>query len=225
MASVVGSKPASMSIVGNRLGLNEVLWKTSSVANAGATMSSSTNGATFPRCVNRSPVNSVLVVSSIHSPLSHPCGTCGVEMNRRRCVPNSSGSCPATCGGRSARSFSETMHAVGPWMTSGVGSVGEEEVHGPAFVGLDVTEGDPSQGLRIDDLRHGIADQRVQLTHAGVEQERLLVADQELVERQTAGPDLGDVCREAEDVGGDFVNGCEHGGSFSVSRPAMRRTR
>src|SRR3954465_14016108 len=82
VASVVGSNPASSPIAGNRLGLNEVLWKMSSAANAGATMSSSTTGATSPRCVNRSPVNSVLVVSSIHSPLSHPWGTCGVGMNR-----------------------------------------------------------------------------------------------------------------------------------------------
>ena len=170
-------------------------------------------------------MNSVLVVSSIHSPLSHPCGTCGVEMNRRRCVPRLewllSGHLRRTVG-----KVVQRDHACdGAVDDLGVGSVGQEEVHGTAFVGLDVTEGDPSQGLRIDDLRHGIADQRIQLTHAGVEQERLLVADKELVERQTTGPDLGDVCREAEDVGGDFVNGCEHGESLSVSGPATRRTR
>src|SRR6185436_7079988 len=65
-------------------------------------------------------------------------------------------------------------------------------------------------GLRIDDLRHRFADEGIQLAHAGVEQERLLVANQELVERQPAGPDMGDVRRQAEDVGGDLVDGCEH---------------
>ncbi len=62
------------------------------------------------------------MVSSNQMPLSQLWGTCGVAMNRSRWVPRSSGSSPITTGGRSARSFSETMHASAPCTTSACGA-------------------------------------------------------------------------------------------------------
>ena len=85
-------------------------------------------------------------------------------------------------GGRSARSLSDSMQASSPWTTSAPGRGGEEQVHRAALVGLDVGEGDPAQVGERHDSRDGVRHEREELAHAGVEQERLLVAHEELVE-------------------------------------------
>ena len=63
----------------------------------------------------------------------------------------------------------------------------EELVHRAALVGLDVGEGDPTERLEGDDAPDRRGHERKQLPHAGVEEERLVVADQELVEGEALG--------------------------------------
>ena len=80
-----------------------------------------------------------------------------------------------------------------------------------------------STGTMLRDRRRH---QRVELAHAGVEQERLLVAHQELVEREPARGDLGDERGEPEHVGGDLVDLGVHGRGLSfVGRSAVPRSR
>jgi hypothetical protein len=64
--------------VGTRFGLNEVLWKTSSLTSAGRRCRHRP-GPEHLRRGKRSPENNVRAVSSNHTPLSQPCGTCGVR--------------------------------------------------------------------------------------------------------------------------------------------------
>ena len=83
----------------------------------------------------------------------------------------------------------------------------EEQVHRAALVGLDVGERDPAQILYRNDAVDRVGHEREQLAHPGVEQERLVAADQELVEREARGRgDFVDLGRQAEDVGGDLVD-------------------
>ncbi len=118
MASVVGSSSASRSRVGRSSGVMDVEWKISSASRAGSTRSLSTIAGTSPTWVNRSPAKRVAVVSSNHRPLSQLWGTCGVARNRSRWLPRSRTSSSVIIrGGRSARSFSETMTTVGPCTT------------------------------------------------------------------------------------------------------------
>ncbi len=71
-------------------------------------------------------------------------GTCGVSIQltlvRRDRAPPSA----RTRGGRSARSFSDTMQAVVPCATSAPARR-KPLVHRPALIGLDVAERDPAQ--------------------------------------------------------------------------------
>ena len=77
-----------------------------------------------------------------------------------------------------------------------------------------------SRGTSSDD---GLGHQREELAHAGVEQERLLVADEELVEGEPAGgATSGDQGGEAEDVGGDLVDGGVHRHGLSSGRRPVR---
>ena len=86
-------------------------------------MSPSVIGAPFPTCVKRSPHNNVPVVSSNMTPASHPCGTCGVSMYRRRLPPMSITSpLDNMRGGRSAISLIETRQPTIPCVSSAVGA-------------------------------------------------------------------------------------------------------
>jgi hypothetical protein len=107
----------------------------------------------------------------------------------------------------------------------GAGGVGQQQVHGPALVGLDVGERDPAQIGQGHHPGDGRRHQRVELAHPGVEQERLLVPHQELVEGEAPGSDLGDEGGESVDVGGDLVDRGLHGSGLSSGpRPAAAVT-
>jgi hypothetical protein len=104
----------------------------------------------------------------------------------------------------------------------GAGRSGEELVHRAALVGLDVAEGDPAQVLERHQRADRLGHQWKQLAVTGVKQHRLLVADQELVERHACGPDVGDVGGEPERVRCDLVDGGVHGGPPHSMRIARR---
>jgi hypothetical protein len=101
----------------------------------------------------------------------------------------------------------------------------QPEVHRPAFVGLEMAEADPPDARRVDHARDRFAERREAGPESCREQQRLLVADQEVVELQT---DVGSVLAEAEDVRGDLGDGgfskAEHEGpSCLVGGGAVNR--
>src|SRR5207245_5099546 len=67
--------------------------------------------------------------------------------------------------------------------------------------GLEEAEADPTVARGVDDLGHRVEHHREQLAEPGVEEERRVVTDQELVELQVG---LGDEGRDAEEVGRDL---------------------
>jgi hypothetical protein len=81
----------------------------------------------------------------------------------------------------------------------------EQLVHGAALIGLDVAEGDPPKPLDGRDAGDRVADEREHPARSGVEQQRLLVVDEELVEREASGSDVGDEGREPVDAGSDLI--------------------
>lgn len=92
----------------------------------------------------------------------------------------------------------------------------EEVVHGPALVGLVVTEGDPAQLVERRHRRHGLAHEREHRARSGVEQQGfLLAAHDELVEREARRPDVGHEGGEAENAVADLVDASVHGDSLS----------
>ena len=88
---------------------------------------------------------------------------------------------------------------------------GEEQVHRPTLVGFEVAEHDPAQPFEGQHRCDGVGHQREHAARSGVENGRLVGVDQELVERETRWPDVGDECGESVDVIGDFVDVCFHG--------------
>ena len=87
---------------------------------------------------------------------------------------------------------------------------GEEVVHRAALVGFDVGERDPTQIGDGDDPIDRLGHEREQPAHAGVEQERLVAADQELVEGEPRGGAMSSMGGQAEDVGSDLFDLGEH---------------
>src|SRR3974377_1207540 len=87
---------------------------------------------------------------------------------------------------------------------------GQQQIDRSAFVGFDVAERYPAQLLDRDDACYCLRDQGKQLPQPGVEQERLLARDQELVERETLGTDVGNPGRQPKDSVRDFVDVSVH---------------
>ena len=83
----------------------------------------------------------------------------------------------------------------------------EPLVHRAALVGLVVAEGDPAQPFGRDEPADGLADEREHPPQAGVEQQRLVPEDEELVEGEAGGRrDLRHEGREPVDAVGDLVD-------------------
>ena len=71
------------------------------------------------------------------------------------------------------------------------------------LVGLEVTAVDPTQLAGLDEPQHGFLEVRKHAAQAGVHQQRLVVADEKVVELHA---DLRVHDRQAEDVGSDLIN-------------------
>ena len=112
-------------------------------------------------------------------------------------------------GGRSARSFSDTITAVMPCATWACGATCSQLFIEPRLVGLDVTERDPPQRLDRDDPGDRGGYQREQLPVSGVEQQWFVGDDEVLVEGHAGRLDEG---RDAVDAVGDLHGGRFHGG-------------
>ena len=182
-------------------------WNICSAATAGSTMSPVVTAAGRPNWLNRSPHSSVPVVSSNSTWASHPWGTCGVEICRTRLPPRSITSPSAERPGRPVAEVVERH--VAPQRAVGDLAVRrrrQPHVHRPALVGLDVAERDPPQRLDRHDRGDGLGDEREQPAHAGVEQQRLLAGEQELVEREAVRRHVRDPGGEAVDPVGDLVD-------------------
>jgi hypothetical protein len=70
----------------------------------------------------------------------------------------------------------------------GLRRCGEQLVHGPALVGFDMAEGDPAEPVKRGDRGDGLGEEREGGSVSGMEQQRLLVVDEVLVEGEPAGP-------------------------------------
>ena len=66
-------------------------------------------------------------------------------------------------------------------MASARGASREPLIQRATLVRLKVAEADVPERCRIDDLGHGLTNQREHLLHPGLKQQRLVVFDQELV--------------------------------------------
>ena len=125
-------------------------------------------------------------------PHSQPCGTCGASSQRSACLPMLRTSPSASArAGRSARSFTDTMAATWPQTGTAPRRGGEEVVQRAAFVGFDVREGDVAQARQRQHLADRLGDEREHAARAGVEEQRLVVDDQVLVEVEAGA--AGDV--------------------------------
>lgn len=99
-----------------------------------------------------------------------------------------------------------------------VGSDRQELVHRAALVGLDVTERNPPQPLHRHDPFDGLAHGREHRAVPRVEQERLVVVEQELVEGEAGRPDRRGEGRQPVDPRTDLGNVRGHGLSLRIYR-------
>src|SRR5215510_16554674 len=76
-------------------------------------------------------------------------------------------------------------------------------VEGSTFIHLEMAPTDPANRRRIKDTRNGVPYIREHTAHSGMEEERLLVPDQEVIELEV---NLRNVDGDAEQVGGNFVD-------------------
>src|SRR5258708_23821304 len=74
-------------------------------------------------------------------------------------------------------------------------------VHRSALVGIDMAEGDPAQLVHRDEAPNRVRYERKQRSQAGLEEQRLLIEDEELVEHEIG---VCVVCGQAVDIGGDL---------------------
>ena len=113
------------------------------------------------------------------------------------------------------------MQPTAPWATSACGARGEELVHRAALVGLDMAERDPAQPLDGHDPGDRLGHEREHGPRSGVEQQRFVGGDEELVEREPGRRShVGYPGREPVDAVGDLVDGGGHqNGTSWVSRP------
>ena len=89
-------------------------------------------GSYSSNAANRSPQKSVPVVSSNIAPASQLWGTCGVSIQRIRWPPMSSTSpSPNGLGGRRARSLTESMQPIWPWVTVARGAASSQSFMAP----------------------------------------------------------------------------------------------
>ncbi|MCQ4345941.1 hypothetical protein NGA35_00555 [Pseudomonas stutzeri] len=99
---------------------------------------------------------------------------------------------------------------------------GQPFVERAALVGLDVGQADVAQALDRQHAGHRLAHQREQPARAGVEQQRLVVEQQVLVEREAAalhphrGVDAVDAVGDLDDVGARLRVGDGHGALLPV---------
>ena len=83
----------------------------------------------------------------------------------------------------------------------------QPQVHGSAFVGLEVTEADPAEALDGHERRHGFRELREHAPVAGVEEQWLVVDDQKTVEGEAFGMShLWNENGHTEDAVGDLGN-------------------
>ena len=94
-----------------------------------------------------------------------------------------------------------------------VGRGGEEEVHGAALVGFEMTEHDPAKPFQRQQRSDGFGYAREHGPRPGVEDGRLVGVDEELVEGEAGRPDVGDERGQPVDAVGDLVNASFHGRS------------
>jgi len=91
----------------------------------------------------------------------------------------------------------------------------QEVVHRTALVGFDVSGRDPPERVERYDSGDSAADRVEQHELPGVEQQRAVGSDQELVEGEAGRADVGDEGRDPVDAVGDLVDRGGHGGSLS----------
>jgi len=70
-----------------------------------------------------------------------------------------------------------------------------------------VAEGNPAQLFRCDDAAESCTREREHLAESGMEQQRLVTQNEELVEREAGGRrNLGHECRQPIDAVGNFAD-------------------
>jgi hypothetical protein len=62
----------------------------------------------------------------------------------------------------------------------------EEFVHRTAFVGFQVSKGDPAESLERNDTGNRLRHQREHASRASVKEERIVSIDEKLIEREAA---------------------------------------
>ena len=132
---------------------------------------------------------------------------------------------PSGPGGRSARSLIDTMQPSAVWATCASGAAARNRFiapHSSASRWPNVIQRNRSSGITV---AIGLGHRREHAAWSGVEQQRLVGVDEELVERETGRADVGHERGQAVDAVGDLVDACFHDGvSFSQRGVGWLRT-
>jgi hypothetical protein len=89
-----------------------------------------------------------------------------------------------------------------------------------ALVDLEVAPADPAKARGIDQRRHGLAHRRKHASHARVEQQRLVVSDEEVIELEV---ESRHVHTDPIQILGDFVDSRSHDVSLQGQPWSTRR--